>query len=70
MKPWLSIRDLQDILGISQSAATELMHRLPHVTTGSRYGYRMRREVFEAWAAQQDGYQPPQLKLVKKGGSA
>lgn len=65
---WYSVKDLQRILGLSASGANELMHQLPHITAGKRYGYRVRRAVFDAWTAKQDGYVAPPLQLLKGSG--
>lgn len=65
---WLTIKDLAHLLKMSISAATELMHQLPHVTTGKKYGYRVRRAVVDKWTAEQDGYTPAPLRLLKGTG--
>lgn len=51
-KEYLGINDLRDILGIRESSAYALMHRLPHIKVGKTL--RVNRVAFEQWLKEQE----------------
>lgn len=51
-KDYLSRKDIVNILGITDSAAFNLIHRLPHVKVGK--ALRVSREAFQKWIKDQE----------------
>lgn len=51
-KDYLSCKDIQKILCISEGSAYQLMHRLPHFRIGSTY--RVSTAAFRQWIKDQE----------------
>lgn len=69
---WYSPRAIAELLDINYDTALTLVHNLPHIDAGKghkRSCPRVRPEVFHAWLAQQDGYNPGVrcLRVVRGG---
>ena len=51
-RDFLSRKDIADILGISNGAAYEIVHQLPHVKVGKVY--RVSTKAFQEWIKTQE----------------